>query len=100
MSRIRLNTVQILNPLPGGVQYTTRKSALQFVRRGLAIFEAGERAIRFLDQDRRVKKNSQFNDGIGGEFWWRLGKTGGMSQQIGSIVFPVTPEADKEHRSI
>jgi hypothetical protein len=89
MSKLRRNTVQIVNPRPGGAPYTTSKSALQFVRRGLAVFEAGEGAIRFVDQDHRIK-NSKKGDGIGGEFWWRLGKTGGMSQQIGSIVFPVT----------
>jgi hypothetical protein len=54
MSKLRRNTVQILNPLPGGVPYTTRKSARQFVRRGLAVFERGEDTIRFLDQDRRM----------------------------------------------
>ena len=35
MSTTRSNTVQILNPAPDGAQYTTRKSAQQFVRRGL-----------------------------------------------------------------
>jgi hypothetical protein len=99
MSRTRLNTVQILNPLLGGAQYTTRKSAVQFVRRGLAVFEAGEGTIRFLDQDRRVISRT-VGDGIGGEFWWRLGKTGGMSQQIGSIVFPVAHKPSKVHRSL
>jgi hypothetical protein len=98
MSKVRLNTVEILNPLPGGAQYTNRKSAVQFVRRGLAIFEC-EGSIRFLNQDRgTVRRNG--GDGIGGEFWWCLGKTGGMTQQIGSIVFPVTHKADKAHRSI
>jgi hypothetical protein len=99
MSRLRRNTVQIVNPLPGGVPYTTRKSALQFVRRGLAVFEGGYEAIRFLDQDRRVISRT-VGDGIGGEFWWRLGKTGGMSQQIGSIIFPVKSKSDKARRSI
>ncbi len=96
MSRIRQNTVEILNPLPGGASYTTRRSALQFVRRGLAAFE-GDRAIRFLDQERRIER-ANGSDGIGGEFWWRRGKTGRMVQQIGSIIFPTAPkrhEADK-----
>jgi hypothetical protein len=86
MSKPRLNTVQILNPLPEGANYTTRKSARQFVRRGLATFESGEAAIRFLDQTRRTIVGR--GDGIGGEFWWRHGKTGGMSQLIGGIIFP------------
>lgn len=98
MSKVRLNTVQILNPLPGGSQYTNRTSALQFVRRGLAIFEC-KGSIRFLNQDRRTVGGNG-GDGIGGEYWWRLGKTGGMTQQIGSIVFPVTHKADKAHRSL
>jgi hypothetical protein len=99
MSKTRLNTVQILNPLPGGAQYTTRKSALQFVQRGLAVFEAGDGAIRFLGQGRRIE-GGKGSDGVGGEFWWRLGKTGGMSQQIGSIVFPVTHKPGRAHRNI
>jgi hypothetical protein len=86
MSRIRRHTVEILNPLPGGASYTTRRSALQFVRRGLAAFE-GDHAIRFLNQDRRIERANS-SDGLGGNFWWRLGKTGGMVQQIGSVVLP------------
>ena len=86
MSRIRQNVVDILNPLPGGASYTTRRSALQFVRRGLAAFES-DHAIRFLDQERRIERANS-SDGVGVEFWWRLGKTGGMVQQIGSVVLP------------
>jgi hypothetical protein len=86
MSRIRQNSVEILNPIPGGARYTTRKSALQFVRRGLAAF-ASDHAIRFLDQARRFESRKHCDD-IAGEFWWRLGKTGGMVQQIGSAVLP------------
>jgi hypothetical protein len=99
MSRIRQNSVEILNPIPGGSRYTTRKSAVQFVRRGLAVFEADDGAIRFLNQDRRTDC-ARGCDGIGGEFWWRLGKTGGMSQQIGSIVFPATRIPGKVKRSL
>jgi hypothetical protein len=98
MSKTRRNTVQILNPLPGGTSYTTRKSALHFVRRGLAAFEAGGGAIRFLDQGRRIR-TSEVSDRIGGEFWWRLGKTGGMWQQIGSIVFPEMCKSGRAQRS-
>jgi hypothetical protein len=86
MSRIRQNIVDILNPPPGGASYTTRRSALQFVRRGLAAFES-DHTIRFLNQERRIERANS-SDGIGGEFWWRLGKTGGMVQQIGSAVLP------------
>jgi hypothetical protein len=98
MSRIRQSVVDILNPLPGGASYTTRRSALQFVRRGLAAFES-DHAIRFLNQERRIARANS-SDGIGGEFWWRRGKTGGMVQQIGSITFPMARkrrEADKTH---
>jgi hypothetical protein len=87
MSRIRQNSVEILNPISGGVCYTTRKSALQFVRRGLAVFEHSALAIRFLDQERRIER-AHCGDGLGGEFWWRRGKTGGMVQLVGSIIFP------------
>jgi len=90
MSRIRQNTVEILNPLPGGVSYTTRRCALQFVRRGLAAFES-DRAIRFVNQDRRIERANS-SDGVGGDYWWRLGMSGGMVQQIGSAVLPRVPK--------
>jgi hypothetical protein len=97
MSRIRKNIVGILNPLPGGASYTTRKSAVQFVRRGLAAFE-NDHAIRFLNQDRRIKPaNSSDGDG---EFWWRPGKTGGMVQRIGSIIFPTTRKRSETDKNI
>jgi hypothetical protein len=99
MSRIRQNSVEILNPIPGGARYTTRKSALQFVRRGLAVFEAGEGAVRFLHQDRRIE-SIKGSDAVGGEFWWRLGKTGGMVQQIGSAVLPRAPKRRGADRNI
>ena len=98
MSKLRRNIVEIVNPLPGGAPYTTWKSAHQFVRRGLAVFEAGGNAIRFLNQERRTN-NGEVRDRIGGEFWWRMGMTGGMVQQIGSIVFPVH-KAGKAKRSL
>lgn len=99
MYKLRHNTVQIVNPLPGGTRYTTLKSALQSVRRGLAVFEPGHQTIRFLNQNRQIE-NGKGGNGIGGDFWWRLGKTGGMAQQIGSIIFPSTPKPGKTHRSI
>lgn len=98
MSRIRQSTVEILNPLPGGVSYTTRRSALQFVRRGLAAFES-DRAIRFLNQDRRIERANS-SDSVGGEFWWHLGKTGGMVQQIGSAVLPRVRKRREEDKRI
>lgn len=89
MSKARVNTIQILNPLAGGARYTSRKSALQFVRRGLAVLEADNTALRFLDQDRRSLDRKQ-NDPIGGRFWWRRGKTGGFAQLIGSNIYPLS----------
>jgi|ERR1035438_4753370 hypothetical protein len=99
MSKIRRNTIQVINPLPGGASYTTQKSADDFVRRGLAVFEANDGAIRFLDQDRRIIRGEE-RDRSGGEFWWRLGTTGGMTQQIGSIVFRGANKPRKAHRSL
>jgi hypothetical protein len=101
MSKTRPNTVQIVNPLPSGAQYTSHKSALQFVRRGLAVFEAGDTAIRFLHQDRLIELElSKGGNRGGGQFWWRPGKTGGMVQQIGSIVFPMARRRRKADTSI
>jgi len=37
--------VLILNPPPGGAGYTTHKTAVQFVRRGRAVWEADGRTI-------------------------------------------------------
>jgi hypothetical protein len=85
MSKIRRNTIQVINPLPGGSPYTTRKSADAFVRRGLVVFEAGDGAIRFLDQDRRIIRG-EGRDRSGGEYFWRVGKTAGMAQAICSKV--------------
>jgi len=98
MSKNRRNTVEILNPLPGGAHYTSSKAARQFVRRGLAVFEAVDEAIRFLDQDRRFNRSSGM-DGIGEAFWWRIGKTGGMAQQIGSIVIPAARKVKEKGRT-
>jgi hypothetical protein len=84
MSRIRHNAVQILNPLPGGAHYTTLKSARQFVRRGLAVFESAD-AICFLNQERRASLQSDL-EGTDGVFCWRRGETGGMVQMLGSLV--------------
>jgi hypothetical protein len=97
MSKPRSNTVQILNPAPGGAQYTTRKSAQQFVRRGLAVFEAGDAAIRFLNQSRRAVGS---RDGISGDFWWHHGKSGGMSQLLGTLIVQAVRKARATDRSI
>jgi hypothetical protein len=88
MSKTRTNTVRIINPLPGGSKYTSHKCALQFVRRGLAVFEADYSAIRFLNQDHRINR-ARRSDRNGGHFWWRIGTTGGVAQRIGSIVYPI-----------
>jgi hypothetical protein len=85
MSKSRTNTVQIVNPRPGGASYTSRRSALGFVRRGLAIFEPDENALRFINLERR-ERNRGHDDGQGESFWWRRGTTGGMVQRIGSVV--------------
>jgi hypothetical protein len=89
MSKTRATTVQIINPFPGGAHYTSRKSALQFVRRGLAVLEANNTVLRFLDQDRRSNERRK-DDRVGGHYWWRIGKTGGFAQGIGSIVYPLS----------
>jgi hypothetical protein len=99
MSRVRQNSVEILNPIPGGARYTTRKSARKFVRRGLAVFEDGDAAVRFLDDQRRTEP-ADSSGGAGGEFWWRLGKTGGMVQQIGSAVRPRVRKRREEDKTI
>ena len=44
--------VQILNPLPGGRQYTSQRSAEGFIRRGLAVRHASG-AIEFVEQEKR-----------------------------------------------
>jgi hypothetical protein len=87
MSKTRPNTVQIVNPLPGGARYTSPKSAIQFVRRGRAAFEDGNTSIRFLTQDHR-SNTARRSDLDGGHFRWRIGTTGGFAQRIGSIVYP------------
>jgi len=88
MSKGRANTVQIVNPLPQGAQYTSYKTALQFVRRGLAVFEGSAKAIRFLDQDRRIDI-ARGGDQGDGHFGWRIGKTSGFTQRMGSIFYPM-----------
>lgn len=47
------NVVRIANPLPGGRAYTSRRSAEQFIRRGLAA-RRPDGAIHFVDQQERV----------------------------------------------
>ena len=84
MSKIRRNAVLIQNPLPGGATYTTRKAALGFIRRGLAVFAAPD-SIRFLDQARRIE-TAPAQDGTDGIFRWHRGKTGRMVQLLGSAV--------------
>ena len=82
MSRSRKDTVQIVNPIPNGAHYTSRKSALQFVRRGVAAFENGESAIRFLNQRRQELRRG--DPDCGDEFHWRVGITGKMVQVMAS----------------
>jgi hypothetical protein len=98
MSKTRATTVQIINPLLGGSHYTSRKSALQFVRRGLAVSEANNTVLRFLDQDRRSDEGRNI-DRIGGHFWWRIGRTGGFAQGVGSIFYPMS-KASKLDKNI
>src|SRR5690348_402709 len=97
MSRIRRNTVQIVNPAPGGAQYTSTKSARQFVRRGLATFEDGESAIRFVHQN--PQEPCQPNGDCGNEFWWRFGITGGMVQAVASRVVPTSIHSSRVHKN-
>ena len=84
MSKIRRNAVLIQNPLPGGAKYTTRKAALGFIRRSLAVFAAPD-SIRLLDQARRIE-TAPAQDGTDGIFRWHRGKTGRMVQLLGSAV--------------
>lgn len=49
MSTHRRRIVQMLNPVPGGCQYTTYKSALHVVMRGRAVLEADGSAMRLTD---------------------------------------------------
>jgi hypothetical protein len=49
------------------------------------LFFENHRALRFQNQDQRIERAS-IRDGIGSEFWWRWGKTGGMVQLIGSNI--------------
>lgn len=97
MPKTRHNTVRIVNPLPGGAQYTSNRSASEFVRRGLAVLDGEGTAIRFLDQTRRIHQ-AQRSDGGDSQFRWRLGKTGGMVQRIGSIVYPIAHEGHDEEK--
>jgi len=87
MSRIRRNTVQIVNPALGGAQYTSTKSARQFVRRGIAAFEGGDGAIRFVDQ--KLRERHPPNGDCSDEFRWRFGITGGMAQVVASRIAPI-----------
>ncbi len=83
MSIHRRRIVQILNPVPGGGQYTTYKSALGSVRRGLAVFEADGAAMRFTDPVRHPQGSGSGDVGEG-VLRWHRGKTGGMAQLLGS----------------
>lgn len=71
------DTVEILNPLPGGSRYTSRKNALRMVRRGIAV--ASGDAILFptrewLTQLNRKEALDRMDDGFveqrGGILWW------------------------------
>lgn len=84
MSRVRRHAVLIQNPLPGGAAHTTRKAAVGFIRRGLAVW-IDSNAIRFVAQGRRMAE-SRMQDLADEPFWWRRGKTGGMVQVLGSTV--------------
>lgn len=83
MSGIRRNSVKIVNPKPGAAQYTTFKSACQFVRRGLATFD-GEGAIRFVEQNQDEQRQPKYD--CGDEFRWHFGSTGGMVQVVASRI--------------
>jgi hypothetical protein len=84
MSIHRRKIVQIINPVPGGAQYTTDKAALQLVQRGRAVWEANQTALRFIDQ---VQAPMGGTGGAGEElFRWRRGISGGMAQIVGSAV--------------
>jgi hypothetical protein len=83
MSTPRRGIVQIINPVSGESRYTTRKSAMQLVRRGRAMWDADESAIRLTDQVQA--SNCGERGGAGqGFFQWHRGVSGGMAQVLGS----------------
>jgi hypothetical protein len=89
MSIQRRGIVQIVNPVRGGSRYTSHKSALQFVRRGRAVWEADGSAIRFTAEV--LAPQSGASGGAGEKaFRWRRGISGGMAQVLGSMALPPT----------
>ena len=75
------NVVRIANPLPGGRPYTSRRSAEQFIRRGLAV-RCLDGAIHFLDQQQRVQMTAP---GIREIFDWRGDRAAGPLRRPGEV---------------
>ena len=74
--------VRIANPLPGGRRYTSRRSAEQFIRRGLAVRRPGG-AIQFVNQQKRMpmtapRENREFYD-------WRGDRAAGHVHKPGEV---------------
>lgn len=87
MSIQRRGSVSIINPVSGGAHYTTFKTALQFVRRGRAVWEVDGSAIRFIDQFQLSQSGGSGGAGDG-VFRWHRGISGGMVQVLGSAARP------------
>ena len=75
------NVVLIANPLPGGRRYTNRRSAEQFIRRGLAVRQPNG-ALQFIDQQKRIAMTTpeirEFYD-------WRGDRAAGPLRQPGEV---------------
>ena len=75
------NVVRIANSLPGGRPYTSRRSAEQLIRRGLAV-RRSDGAIQFIDQQKRVPMTAPSDR----EFYdWRGDRPVGPVHQPGEV---------------
>jgi len=83
----RPRIVQIVNPAPGGSQYTSQKAAAQFVRRARAVWEAVSTSIRFIDQV-QASHMADPESADSAVFCWRRSISGRMTQITGSAVAP------------
>lgn len=85
MSTHRRRIVQMLNPVPGGCQYTTYKSARHVVMRSRAVLEADGSAIRLTDSVPypQIGGSRGAEEGV---FRCHRGNTGGMAQVLGSTL--------------
>jgi hypothetical protein len=61
--------IEILNPLPGGMKFTSSERARNFVRRGLAFFNGGRLCFYQSTQDAR-SEDAEFMRNRGGMLFW------------------------------